>query len=162
MHHLRSVLCAALLSLASGCMPQHAQDVSDVARDLNVAARFGRMDVATESTTDEMREAFVQHRARWGHDLRVVDTELTALNMKGKDEAEVFVDVSWMRIEEGLLRGTRVKQMWRNPGGGWKLAEETRESGDVGLFGERVVVLKPEPTPDAHFPTKVIRAQNER
>jgi hypothetical protein len=47
--------------------------------------------------------------------------------------------------------------MWRNPGGGWKLADETRDSGDVGLFGERVVVLRPEPGPDARFPTKVIR-----
>jgi hypothetical protein len=143
-------------------MPQHAQDVTDVARDLNVAARFGRMDMAAESTTDELRDSFVQRRAQWGRDLRVVDTELARLTMKGKDEAEVYVDVSWMRIDENLLRGTRLKQMWRNPGGGWKLAEESRESGDVGLFGERVVVLKPEPVGDARFPTKVIRAQNER
>jgi hypothetical protein len=157
MHRLRIVTAASLLWIANACMPQHAQDVTDVARDLNVAARFGRMDVAAEHTTDEWRESFVQRRLHWGRDVRVVDTELTSLNMKDKSEAEVFVEVSWMRIDEGLLRGTRVKQMWRNPGGGWKLAEETRDSGDVGLFGERVVVLRPEPTPDARFPTKVIR-----
>src|SRR5688572_3321751 len=111
------VLAATLLALASACMPPHSQDVTDVARDLNVAARFGRMDVAVENTTEELRESFVQRRAQWGHDLRVVDTELAALNMKGKDEAEVFVDVSWMRIDEGLLRGTRVKQMWKKDDG---------------------------------------------
>jgi hypothetical protein len=154
------VLLAALFSLASACMPPQAQDVTDVARDLNVAARFGRMDVAVENTTEEVRESFVQRRAQWGHDLRVVDTELAALNMKAKDEAEVFVDVSWMRIDEGLLRGTRVKQTWKKDDG-WKLAGEARESGDVGLFGERVVVLRPEPAPDARFPTKVIRGRED-
>jgi hypothetical protein len=160
MHRPSPMLLAALLSLASACMPPQAQDVSDVARDMNLAARFGRMDVAVENTTDDVREGFVQRRAQWGRDLRVVDTELSALNMKGKDEAEVFVDVSWMRIDEGLLRGTRVKQTWKKDDG-WKLSSEARDSGDVGLFGERVVVLRPEPAPDARFPTKVIRGRED-
>jgi hypothetical protein len=144
--------------LLGACMPPHAQDVSDVARDLNVAARFGRMDVAVEHTAEKAREGFVQRRAEWGRELRVVDVELMMLNMKGTDAAEVFVDVSWMRINEGLLRATRVKQVWNNPGGGWKLTEESRAAGDVGLFGEPVVVLRPDPTREpARFPTKTIR-----
>src|SRR5690606_32836462 len=145
----RSALALSLF--VSACMPPQAQDVSDVARDLNVAARFGRMDIAAEHTADESREAFLRRRASWGRELRVVDVEVFQLNMKGPEEAEVLVDVAWMRVDENLLRGTRVKQTWRNPGGGWKLTDEARAEGDVGLLGERVVVLRPERVEDAHF-----------
>ena len=153
----RSRVWLLACSLAA-CLPSQvpAREVNDVARDLNLATRFGRMDVAAEHTSEAHRQRFLESRASWGAELRVVDVELAQLHVPDSDSAEVVVDVSWMRMSEGLLRSTRIRQDWENPGGGWLLSGERRIGGDVGLLGEDVVVLRPE-AGDAQFPTKVIR-----
>jgi hypothetical protein len=149
------LVCACTLG---ACMPSQipAREVSDVARDLNLATRFGRMDLAAEHTSEAHRPRFLESRADWGADVRVVDIELARLDVPDSETAEVLVDVSWVRIDEGLLRSTRVRQNWQNPGGGWQLSGEERIAGDVGLFGENVTILRPERR-DTHFPTKTIR-----
>lgn len=151
------LVCAALCSYA--CIPPQApsQAVSDVARDLNLATRFGRMDVALEHTSTSHQSDFLEKRADWGTEIRVVDVELSQLSLSSTDAAEVLVDVAWVRMNEGTLRSTRLKQRWENPGGGWKLSGEERIAGDVGLLGESVVVLQPERPRDVHFPVKTIR-----
>jgi hypothetical protein len=148
------LLCCSL----AACLPSQvpAREVNDVARDLNLATRFGRMDVAAEHTSEAHRQRFHESRASWGAELRVVDVELAQLHVPDSTSAEVIVDVSWVRMSEGLLRSTRIRQDWENPGGGWLLSGERRIAGDVGLLGENVVVLRPEAS-DAQFPTKVIR-----
>ena len=148
------LLCCSL----AACLPSQvpAREVNDVARDLNLATRFGRMDVAAEHTSEAHRQRFLESRASWGAELRVVDVELAQLHVPDSTSAEVIVDVSWVRMSEGLLRSTRIRQDWENPGGGWLLSGERRIAGDVGLLGENVVVLRPEAS-DAQFPTKVIR-----
>jgi hypothetical protein len=147
------------LGWLSGCLTSQnpAQTVSDVARDFNVATRFGRMDVAMEHTSEAIQREFVEHHADWGGEIRVLDVELSQLKLEDTSAAEVFVDVSWVRMNEGMLRATRLKQRWENPGGGWKLSAEERQSGDIGLLGESVVVLRPEGPRDVHFPVKTIR-----
>jgi len=145
----------ALLGACAGA-PVPAREVSDVARDLNLAARFGRMDLAAEHTSEAHRQRFLESRADWGAGVRVVDVELAQLNVPDSEQAEVIVDVSWVRIDEGLLRSTRIRQSWQNPGGGWQLDGEERIAGDFGLLGEKVMILRPE-TRDTHFPTKTIR-----
>lgn len=143
-----------------GCLgpPPPAQRVTDAARELNLAVRFGRMDVALELTSDKMRKSFLESRVAWGKMVRVMDVELAGLSMKDPDRALVEVDYSWARADEGLLRQTRVAQDWRDEGDGFRLAREERVAGDLGLFGEPI---EPDPArmprPDAHFPTKVIR-----
>lgn len=148
----------AMVLALGACMPSQvpARQVSEVARDLNIAARFGRMDVAAEHTSEAHRKRFLESRADWGTDVRVVDVELAELKVPDSENAEVIVDVSWMRIDEGMLRSTRIRQDWQNPGGGWQLNGEQRIAGDFGLLGENVTFLRPE-TRDAHFPTKTIR-----
>jgi hypothetical protein len=155
---MRTYLAWMLVSALGACMPSQvpAREVSDVARDFNLAARFGRMDVAAERTSDAHRSQFLASRAEWGKDLRVLDVELANLDVPDSEKAEVIVDVSWVRVDENLLRSTRLRQSWENPGGGWQLSAEQRIGGDVGLLGESVMVLRPE-TRDAHFPTKTIR-----
>jgi hypothetical protein len=150
--------CALSLGLFA-CMPPQApaQAVSDVARDFNIATRFGRMDVAMEHTAKDRQRELMDHRAAWGGEIRVLDIELAQLNLEDTALADVLVDVSWVRMNEGLLRATRIKQRWENPGGGWKLGGEERVSGDVGLLGESVIVLRPEGPRDVHFPVKTIR-----
>jgi hypothetical protein len=138
-------------------VPPPAQALSEVARDVNVATRFGRMDVAMEHLTKEHRNEFSRQRADWGHEIRVLDVELAQLDLQSTKEAKVLVDVSWMRMDEGLLRSTRVKQNWENSGSGWELGAEERLAGDIGLLGEDVVVLHPAGAHDAHFPVTTIR-----
>jgi hypothetical protein len=154
-----NALTLVALGWLSGCIPSQnpAQTVSEVARDFNVATRFGRMDVAMEHTSEALQREFTEHHADWGGEIRVLDVELSRLKLEDTSSAEVFVDVSWVRMNEGMLRATRLKQRWENPGGGWKLSAEERQSGDIGLLGESVVVLRPEGPRDVHFPVKTIR-----
>lgn len=146
----------ALFVFAGCAVPSPATRATDAARELNLAARFGRMDLAVGRTSDHARQAFIRRRAGWGREVRVVDVELTAFSMADKDDASVEVDYAWVRMDEGTLRVTRVGQKWADRGKGWQLVSEQRLSGDAGLFGEAPV--KPvERHPDAHFATKVIR-----
>lgn len=155
--------CVWALGLLAACHPagERAQNVSDVARDLNVATRFGRMDVAIEHTAEGHRSEFIRQRADWGREIRILDVEIIRLDIKKEDSAEVFVDVGWVRMSEGLLRSTRVKQQWKSQEDDWQLDAEERLSGDIGLLGENVVVLHPEAPGDVHFPVKTLRPAHD-
>lgn len=151
---------ALLLCLALGlgaCMlpPTQSQRVTDSARELNLATRFGRMDVALGHTAKGARDLFLERRAEWGKNVRIVDVELSGLAMKDELNATVQVDVSWVRIDDDTLRTTRITQVWRDDGG-WHLVREQRAAGDLGLFGEPVL-LEPSAPGDVQFASKTIR-----
>ncbi len=137
----RLVLVAALLSLpALGCplggqsKPARAQEA---ALELNLNARFGRMELAAERVSPKARDQFFDRRKAWGGNVRVADYDLTALRMlKGEEDAETYVKVAWYRANEGDLRVTTIKQKWHDFKGDWKLTEEARVDGDLGLLGE--------------------------
>ena len=136
--------------------PPASEKATDAARELNLAARFGRMDIAAGRAASEARAEFLRKRAMWGGDIRVVDVELAGMHMPDSDHAVFQVDYSWMRTNEGTLRSTRVTQRWTSLKGPWSLESEKRAAGDVGLFGEHVEVLRPAQR-DTQFATKVIR-----
>jgi hypothetical protein len=157
---LRLTVAAALVAwVGVGCLAPAtpSRRVTDAARELNYAARFGRMDLAVARTADAARSHFLDRRAQWGRDVRVLDVQMTGLSLDddGK-KALVTVDVAWTRIDEGSLRSTQLAQVWKDQPGGWKLVRERRVQGDVGLFGEHVEVIKP-PSPDVQFASKTIR-----
>ena len=145
------------LSLGACVMPPSASEkASDAARELNLSARFGNMDVAAKKASDTARADFVQRHAAWGSQIRVVDVEMAGMNMPDSDHAVFQVDYSWMRTNESTMRTTRVTQRWSSLNGGWSMESEERAAGDIGLFGEQVEVLRPVRR-DAQFATKVIR-----
>ncbi|MEI9937165.1 MAG: hypothetical protein WDO69_08055 [Pseudomonadota bacterium] len=149
------LICA--LSLGACVMPPPASEkASDAARELNMSARFGNLDVAAKKATNEAREDFLQRHSLWGNEIRVVDVELAGMNMPDSDHAVFDVNYSWMRSNESTLRVTRVTQRWTSLKGAWSLETERRAAGDVGLFGEHVDVLRPAEH-NAQFATKVIR-----
>ena len=75
---------------------------------------------------------------RGGHGrARMADVEFSGLKPRGDHDADVFVRVSWYRIEQEELLSTVVKQDWHDSAG-WQLVSEERSSGDVGLLGEAV------------------------
>jgi len=145
--------------LALGCIapPPPAERAADAVRELNLAARFGRTELAGGLTADSARKGFLERRARWGKDVRVVDVELAGFDMSTKDRVRVEVDYAWTRMNEGNLRTTRVAQEWRDTGRGFKLVSEHRSGGDLGLFGEAAPPAPAAQRRDVQFQTKVIQ-----
>jgi hypothetical protein len=92
MRGLRFALFALLL--ATGCIapPPPAERAADAVRELNLAARFGRTELAGGLTADSARKGFLQRRANWGKDIRVVDVELAGFDMSAKDRVRVEVE----------------------------------------------------------------------
>lgn len=150
-------LALGLLALAS-CMapPPATTRVTDAARELNLATRFGRMDVALGHTASGARELFLERRARWGDAVRIVDIELAGLSMQGSHKALLQVNVAWVRVDDDTLRSTRLAQVWSDEDGAWQLTREKRLAGDLGLFDEPVRLV-PSKRSDAHFASKTIR-----
>jgi hypothetical protein len=167
----RRSLCSALaplvfaVGLTQGCMLHRtaSERLVDAAQKLNFAARFGQLDTAVEQTSSSARATFLERRKLWGDAIRVVDVNVSGLNLLDDEHAEVTVQYAWTRMDEGTLHSTAVKQYWENPKlGGWRLEREQQAGGDLGLFGERVVSHERESHGDVHFATKslgVPRAQ---
>lgn len=148
---------ALVTLLAAGCFapPPPGARAAEAVRELNFAARFGRTELAASLTSEGARRGFVERRAAWGKEIRVLDVELAGFAMSESDRARVEVDYSWTRMSEGTLRTTRVAQEWRDAGAGFRLVSEQRSAGDLGLFGEPLPASTPARR-DVQFATKVI------
>ncbi len=85
--------------------------------------------------------------------MRLADVELAGMHAHGQHDVDVIVRVAWYRPDEEELRVTTLKQLW-NEAGGWKLVDEQRLEGDIGLLGEPVVFeAPPGGRQPAQFPT---------
>ncbi len=151
------LFAAALTLFVAGCVapPSQATRATDAARELNLASRFGRMDIALANTAPGARDNFLERRLTWGKQVRIVDVELAGMSMKDEFNAMIQVDVAWVRQDDDTLRATRIAQTWRDDGG-WHLVREQRMAGDLGLFGEQIR-MTPVEQRDVQFPTKTIR-----
>lgn len=130
--------------------------MQEAAQELNVNARFGRMEMAAEHVAPTAKEQFFERRKAWGNRVRVADYEVAGMRLaKGDEDAEMIVKIAWYRVDEGDLRQTTVRQKWHDFKGAWKLTEETRIDGDVGLLGERIQQVAPSQNGPRHaqFPT---------
>lgn len=162
--HLRLIAVASFLGLTAlgltACFapPNMTDRLADASYNLNQAARFGRMDVALENVGLKVRDQFAKEHLHWGRAIRVVDFEMNGLSMASKDEADVFVAISWQRTDEATLRVTHLTQRWKSEKGTWRMDSEERKAGDYGLLGEHALVLEPEPQ-HAQFPTRVIHGE---
>jgi hypothetical protein len=156
---MRRALGFLVLTFGAGCFrpPGPAEEAGDAAREFNTTARFGDVGAVIGMTSNGVREEVAKRRAEWGKLVRVVDMELAGIQMDDREHANVLVDFSWTRVDEGTLKATRVLQVWNNESGTWQLTREKRVAGDIGLFGEAVAKLDPAPRPDVHFETRVIR-----
>jgi len=148
---------ALALVFLSGCAivaPMSAASrAQETSTELNTNTRFGRLELATEHVDPKHREAFlVQHKA-WGNNIRVADYEMAGFKMKGDDDAETLVRVSWYRVENGDLRNTLIRQQWKQVKGDWRLIEEARAEGDPGLMNDALPAPIAEPV-DPNAPPK--------
>lgn len=120
-----------------------------------MAARWGRMEMALSRSAPKAQAGFTKRRLDWHNGTRILDTELTSLDLLDPTHAKVQVDISWTMDDDTTLRVTRLEQDWSDEEGKWVLEDEKYLAGAQGLFGEEVE--KAEPRPDRHFPTRVIR-----
>ena len=139
----------------AGCAaaPTGAARAQNAAQELNLNARFGRMELAMESVAPAQREAFADRRRAWGGRVRIADAELAGVRLSGKEEALVSVRVSWYLLDDQELRTTTIRQSWHDNHGDWLLEREERLDGDAGLLGDpipRAESTEPRPT---QFPT---------
>lgn len=155
---VRALAAAAALSSSVGCLGGYSPSarVQEAAQNMNMAARFGRMDIALETVGKDARADFAKRHARWGTQVRIVDYEFQGLMLDDKEHAKVFLSVAWQRPDETDMRNTALVQHWVDHKGSWQLEREERTSGDVGLFGENTVVVRPERS-EAQFQTVTIR-----
>ncbi|HVH43725.1 MAG TPA: hypothetical protein VM925_15330 [Labilithrix sp.] len=140
--HMRASFGVALVlssTVLLGCPVGHQSPparAQEAATELNLNTRFGRMELASERVAPAAREAFLARRRAWGANVRVADYELAGFHMKGNADAEMLVKVAWYRMDQGDLRTTLLKQKWHDFKGEWKLVDENRADGDLGLMGE--------------------------
>jgi hypothetical protein len=130
-----AVASAALL-LAAGCMspPSSVARLNEKAYDMNVAARFGRLDVAMEHVAATSQRTYAEMHASWGKKLRVVDVDFGGVRKLANGDMVVEVVVQWQRFDESTLRVTSVAQTWRDSKGSWEVILEEPSGGDEGLF----------------------------
>jgi len=150
---------ACVLPLLGGChltSQSRPARAHEAALDLNLNARFGRMQLVTGRVAPSMRKTFFETRKGWGSEVRVADYDMAALTMKGSDEAESIVKVTWYHVSESDVHTTTLKQSWRDVQGTWQLVAEERSEGDVGLLGEKRSESNQPSAPQSknvHFPT---------
>ncbi len=134
------------------------QRVTDAARDMNMATRFGQVDIAARHVDSAVQTDFLSRRAQWGKSIRVLDLELAGTNLVDSEHATVTIDVAWSSVSDSLVRSTKLTQEWQSERAGWKLVRERRLAGDIGLFGEPLPQLEP-PHPDVHRPSRTLGAK---
>jgi hypothetical protein len=154
------MLMALVGLVATGCLglgsATPVQRVTDASRELNLATRFGQLEVAVPHVDGAARTEFLSRRAQWGKMIRILDVELSGIHVADEEHATTTVDVAWSSVSDSLLRATKLMQEWESKRAGWLLVRERRLSGDTGLFGEAMPELEA-PHPDVHRPTRTIR-----
>jgi hypothetical protein len=159
---LRAMPPALLVCLAlAGCIlpPSSSQLLAESADDLSNAARFGRMDLAIEHVKDSAREDYTKKHAGWGRVVRVVDYEFSGLQKRKDGDADVYVTVSWHRMNETTMRMTELAQRWTDKRGTWWLTSEEERGGDPGLLAELAPRMDdgvpPQPRPSRYQPKTI-------
>lgn len=150
-----------MLALMNGCFAPASPTmrVNDAAHDLNIATRFGKMELAVSHVDASVRNDFMARRSQWGREIRIIDVDLGSVEVRDETHALVTIDISWVPLRDDILRSTRVTQTWEDKGKGWKLTREVRASGDQGLFGE-VLEVQDTPHPDVHLPSRTLKPGN--
>lgn len=144
-----------MLPLACSSVAAQRRNVLDEAQELNTASRFGRLDVASQMAAPQAQQTFLERRRTWGHQVRVLDVQVSHVQVKDADNAEVTIQVDWTRADEGLLRSTVLCQQWHSEDRGpWRLESERQVQGDRGLFGEKVRSRRLAPAKDTQFESR--------
>ncbi len=136
---LTAAVVAATAPALGGCAGQsRPARMQEAASELNLNARFGRMEIASEHVAVQARDAFFARRKVWGARVRIVDSELVSVRFeKDESEAKATVRIAWQPVDDGDMRQTLVRQTYKDLRNGWFLIAEEHADGVIGLFGEK-------------------------
>lgn len=110
---------------------------SDAAHTLNDAARWGRVDIASQYVAPEYLERFRSRRTGWGREVSIADADLTAMQLASDhDSAVTEVSLSWYDAHGVSLRNSVILQKWEARRGTFKLIDESIQSGDPRIFAD--------------------------
>lgn len=133
----RTVLTALVFSgcgLMQGLSPE--THLTDQVHQFNDEARWGRIDLAAMRVGRDYRLPFIASHARWGHDVRVADADITSVVLgEPAGGASSLVTYAWIDERAMELRQTTVRQIWE--GGemdGFRLVREEITAGDAHIF----------------------------
>jgi hypothetical protein len=160
----RAVLVFSSLALAACIVPPSAaQRLSEAAYEFNTAARWGRMDLASERVREVARDEFARQHKAWGKSIRIVDIELGSMSIRKDGDADVFIVVNWQHGADTTMRSTDVAQRWTSTRGEWTMISEEERGGDKGLIGEAELPKGDDAIPPApgrsRYQTRVIYEQ---
>ncbi|MCS6796962.1 MAG: hypothetical protein NZ898_00245 [Myxococcota bacterium] len=148
----------AVTSGSGGCLLQAAarsERLRDAVGALNDAARWGRLDVASERVGPAYRARFVDRRRAWGREVRLADVELLEMRLAPDGErARVWLEVSWYAPRTMLLRTTRLEQHWHARGEGFVLVDEKLIDGDASLWSSGRTPAVPVSTGSGQLPPR--------
>lgn len=135
---MRTYLSAAAVTLLAACgaIPSSGAKLQEASQELNVNARFGRMEMAVQYVSAKEREEWARHHKWWGGKIRIADSEMAGTRIITDGEADVSVKVAWYRPDEQELHVSVIKQKWKDVNGEWKLVAEALLEGDPGLLGD--------------------------
>ena len=134
--HLLAWSIYACTLVLGACVPPITpmQRLTDAAYDLNLATRFGRMDVAMPYVAPDAQAQFARHHALWGNTVRVVDLDLVSLRALDQENVAVDLLVAWHSVDDMTVRQSQITQRWQLERDDWRLVEELRSGGAPGLF----------------------------
>ena len=129
-----TVFALTLLALAASCGPaaqkRHTQLRDDV-RGYNDGIRWKNLPMASVRIPPAEREAFLDEREDVDEELRIGDYEIRRLRYsKSRNRAVVHIKWTWHMDNQGIVRQTTSRQMWRRHGKRWLMVEEYRVKGD--------------------------------
>jgi hypothetical protein len=159
----RALAAVALASTLLACgAPSRSQRVQEAAYELNMGLRFHSADAGLDRVAKTERERFIKRHQLWHNKIRIVDLDAAGIQIRDDGDANLYLSISWQRMEEQDIHQTVIVQRWHDTRGKWLLAGEERAQGDSGLFGEIVVPpadaeATPPPARDVQFRTITIR-----
>lgn len=131
-----SALFLAGCGLMQGLSPETR--LTDQVHQFNDEARWGRIDLAAMRVGRDYRRPFIASHARWGHDVRVADADVTSVTLgEPVGGASSLVTYAWIDERVMELRQTTVRQVWE--GGemdGFRLVREEVTAGAADIFDE--------------------------
>lgn len=137
---MKKVGCVVvLLALSAGCTLQNLTPrarFNDSAIQLNDAARWGAVDVASQHVAASYRERFLERRKAWGEGISIAEVELSQLNLGEDKKAMSLVTLSWYDPTGMTLRKSRIAQRWESQKGDYRLVDEEIAGGDRAVFAE--------------------------
>jgi hypothetical protein len=138
---LLSAALALVLAACAGIPGSPGAKFQEASQELNLNARFGRVEMAIDRVAPKEREEWARRHRSWGGRVRIADSETSGTRLVSDFEAESIVKVAWYRPDEQELRSTTIKQKWKSDSSGdWKLVAEMRIEGDFGLLGDVEIV----------------------